>query len=223
MKKTPYALPRAVLWDWDNTLVDSWNNIHRALAETFVHMGRAPWTLEETKKNVHRALEDSFPPLFGEKWREAGKYYRSTFERIHLDGLASLPGAEGTLAYLRERGVYCAVVSNKRGENLRRESGHLGWNAHFSGVFGALDVPAAKPAPDLVTKALENSGISAGKDVWLVGDSLSDMRCAHASGCVPVLFGDASHVDPAELALCPPDYRASNHAALQELLRGTAQ
>ena len=37
--------PRALLFDWDNTLVDTWGAIHHALTVTFEAMGETPWTL----------------------------------------------------------------------------------------------------------------------------------------------------------------------------------
>ncbi|HLJ20402.1 MAG TPA: HAD hydrolase-like protein, partial [Stellaceae bacterium] len=60
--------PRAILFDWDNTLVDSWPVIHEALVVTFEGMGHVPWTLEETKQRVRHSLRDAFPRLFGDRW-----------------------------------------------------------------------------------------------------------------------------------------------------------
>jgi phosphoglycolate phosphatase len=34
------ALPKAVIFDWDNTLVDSWPVIHHALNETLEAYGK---------------------------------------------------------------------------------------------------------------------------------------------------------------------------------------
>ena len=45
-------LPRAVLFDWDNTLVDNWPTIHDALNATFEAMGHPTWTLAETRERV---------------------------------------------------------------------------------------------------------------------------------------------------------------------------
>ena len=36
--------PRAILFDWDNTLADNWAAIHGAMNATLVAMGQAPWT-----------------------------------------------------------------------------------------------------------------------------------------------------------------------------------
>lgn len=218
----PVALPKAILWDWDNTLVDSWANIHRALEITFKNMGVEFWSLEETKKRMHKSLEDSFPTFFGDRWTEAGDMYRNTFGKIHLEKLTPLPGSADTLRVVTDFNIYTAVISNKKGELLRRESDRLSWDSYFSGVYGALDVPHAKPAPDLAVKALENSGIECGKDVWLIGDSLSDLRCAHATGCTPVLFGDPQYIDKEGLKASPPVHHVADHAALQTLLRSAA-
>ena len=52
----PETLPRpsALLFDWDNTLIDSWATIHLALEETFQAFGREAWTLEELKPESGR-------------------------------------------------------------------------------------------------------------------------------------------------------------------------
>ena len=60
--------PAALLFDWDNTLADTWPAIHHALAVTFRAMDREPWTLEETRARVRASARDSFPALFGSRW-----------------------------------------------------------------------------------------------------------------------------------------------------------
>ena len=77
--------PRALLFDWDNTLVDSWDAIHHALVVTFEAMGHEPWSLDETKARVRRSLRDAFPALFGARWEEARKLYLDTFTATHLE------------------------------------------------------------------------------------------------------------------------------------------
>ena len=53
--------PDAVLFDWDNTLVDSWPIIHAALNDTFDTFDKKRWSLSETKRKVKHSLRDSFP------------------------------------------------------------------------------------------------------------------------------------------------------------------
>ena len=56
--------PRAILFDWDNTLVDSWATIHEALNFLMVAMDRPPWTIVETRERVRLSLREAFPGIF---------------------------------------------------------------------------------------------------------------------------------------------------------------
>ena len=50
--------PKAVIFDWDNTLVNTWPIIHEALAATFKEMGQQPWTLEQTMARVRKSMRE---------------------------------------------------------------------------------------------------------------------------------------------------------------------
>ena len=209
------ARPGAILFDWDNTLVDSWPVIHDALVVTFQTMGRAPWSLDETKERVRRSLRDSFPALFGERWEEARRVYLDTFTSIHLQRLTALSGAEVLLAGLAADGYFLAVVSNKTGRVLRREADHLGWTPYFRRLVGAGDAEADKPHPAPVYAALAGSGIAPAA-AWFVGDTELDMECATQAGCVPVLL-DVPDASGAEIPKSLPLLRFPD---LTALLRG---
>lgn len=120
--------PKAVIFDWDNTLVDSWGTIQTALNMTFDDFGLETWTLEQTKQRVARSMRDSFPILFGEdRWEQAKDSFYGHFQSIHLETLMPLAGAHDLLCALRDNGTYIGVVSNKNGDFLRKEADHLGW------------------------------------------------------------------------------------------------
>ena len=186
------SLPRAVLFDWDNTLVDSWGTIHEALNQTFPVMGTPLWSLGEVKQRVRQSLRDSFPRLFGDSWEQARALYLANFEALHLDRLAPMPGAAQLIHALHGADIYLGVVSNKTGRLVRREVAALGWEPYFRRVVGAGDATADKPARAPVDLALEGSSVIAMKAVWFVGDTDIDMACAINSGCVPVWIGPPS-------------------------------
>jgi phosphoglycolate phosphatase len=179
-------LPRAILFDWDNTLVESWGVIHEAMNLTLAAMGHDHWTREETEKRVRASLRDSFPALFGDRWKDAERIFYNSFAAIHLKHLRALPGAGEMLAHLAGQGLYLGVISNKRGEYLRREADHLGWTAHFRALAGAGDAARDKPAIEHVQLALGD--LACGDDIWLVGDADIDLKCAWNAGCTPVLM-----------------------------------
>jgi len=180
--------PKALLFDWDNTLVNTWPAIHDANNHTLKAMGHEPWTYEETLQRVRKSMRDSFPELFGDRWEDAAKIFYARFEESHIAQLKPHKGAENLLKALHSKGYYMAVVSNKTGKYLREEADHLGWTKYFQKVLGAGDAQLDKPNPAPVDLALKNSGITRGSDVWFVGDTDVDLECAHNSGCIGVLI-----------------------------------
>jgi phosphoglycolate phosphatase len=215
---TPPPRPRALLFDWDNTLVDTWETIHHALVVTFTAMGREPWTMAETKLRVARSLRDSFPLLFGDRWEAARQLYLDTFVSIHLDRLKAMAGATELLQALAGSGFYLGVVSNKTGAVLRREADHLGWTKHFRRLVGAGDAALDKPHAAPVLLALDGSGIGAG-EAWYVGDTALDMECAGNAGCLGVLLG-ARPLEEESFAQFPPALHFPACEALVNYVRG---
>jgi len=212
--------PRALLFDWDNTLVDTWTVIHDALNRTFREMGHQPWTFEETQARVRASARDSFPLIFGARAGEATELFYRIFESEHLAKLRARAGAADMLAALAGRGdVYLAVVSNKGGHLLRREAEHLGWDRFFARLVGANDATRDKPAAEAVDLALSDSGLAPGPEVWFVGDTDIDMACAVNTGCLPVLLRDTP---PAEGEFGPhtPRIHVPDCAALLGLVKG---
>ncbi|HEY9080840.1 HAD family hydrolase [Magnetovibrio sp.] len=204
MNDTPNSRPKAIIFDWDNTLVDSWLIIRDALNATFAEYDLPPWSLDETKVRVAKSMRDSFPELFGDAWEAAGKTFYGHFESIHLDRLTPLDNAAEALEQLSTLGIYLGVVSNKTGKLLRAEAKQLGWDKLFGQIVGATDAPRDKPAADPVIMALAGSGIELGPDVWFAGDARIDMECALNAGCTPVLVrpeppanGEFAGADPA--------------------------
>jgi phosphoglycolate phosphatase len=198
--------PRTVLFDWDNTLVESWGVIHRALNTTLAALGYPTWTMDQTRARVRKSAREAFPEWFGDDAGQATRIFYDAFEAEHLNGLATRPGAGDMLARLATHGYDLAVISNKRGDLLRREVQHLGWTAHFRALVGAGDAERDKPDAAAVAMALDGapSRDESGDVVWLVGDTDVDLACAHNSGCIPILLreippesGEFGHAPPA--------------------------
>ncbi|MGF1640313.1 MAG: HAD family hydrolase [Rhodospirillales bacterium] len=212
------ARPQAVIFDWDNTLIDSWLAIHDAQNHTLTAFGLAPWTLDETRQRVRGSMRDSYPALFGDRWQEAGEVFYARFAARHLETLTPLPGAGAMLAELHAAGFYLAVVSNKKGSYLRAEAARLGWDRWFGRVVGAFDAARDKPAVDPVALALDGSGAVPGDAVWFVGDADIDLECATNAGCVPVLARDQPPA-PGEFAAHPPALYVDGCMTLSMVLR----
>lgn len=180
--------PRAILFDWDNTLIDNWPAIHDALNTTFAAMGHPQWTLEETRARVRASLRDSFPLMFGDAWKDARHIFYRRYAAIHLECLHPFPAAGEVLEWLAGQEIWLGVVSNKNGRYLREEASVLGWDRYFGRIVGAGDAARDKPACEPVHMALDGSGLAAGTDVWFIGDGAIDIECAAGAGLTPVVL-----------------------------------
>ena len=183
--------PRAILFDWDNTLAEGWAAVAAALNAVFHRRAMKPWTAEQTRARVRGSARDCFPALFGTGWEDDLALFYATLRRDHLAHLRAMPGAADLLDACRH--LPLGVVSNKSGPVLRAEIAHLGWTARFGAIVGAGDAVADKPDPAPARLALSQLGLSAGPEIWLVGDTAIDMQTARACGCRAVLLGDAAH------------------------------
>lgn len=213
----PLSKPKAILFDWDNTLVNTWPTIADAMNHTLRHMGEPEWSMEKVRNTIKKSMRDSFPTLFGERWEEAAEIYQARFRAIHLEKLEALPQAEDLLKYLETKPIYLALVSNKKGPNLRKELAHIGWEHYFQAAVGADDAEHDKPEPAPVLMALEKSGLSSSADVWFYGDTAIDLECAERTGCTPILYGDVEAVGGVYHGF-PYALHARDHKAMVEAL-----
>jgi phosphoglycolate phosphatase len=184
--------PRAILFDWDNTLVDGWAAIEAGLNAAFGAFGLPLWDRAQVLANVRRSLKESFPEIFGAEWERARDIFYTEVRACHLQVLNPMPGAEAAITAGAGR-LPMGVVSNKQGPILRAEAAHLGWAQHFGPLIGAGDAVADKPNPAPIFMALEALGLKPDADIWYVGDTKLDMQAARAAGVRAVLMGDASH------------------------------
>jgi len=210
-KKLPR--PRAILFDWDNTLVDTWPCIGRATNITLEAMGHKPWTEPEIRQRIAGSLRDTFPAIYGDRWEQARDIYYRAFADIHLEMLQVCVGAEAMLRDAVAAGIYLGVVSNKTGKYLRAEANHLGWTDMFGRLVGAQDAARDKPAADPIHLALSDSGIAAGPEVWFVGDAPIDVECGRNAGCTTVFVG----IQPTDVTMAA-DHNVADCKALAGLV-----
>lgn len=185
----PKKHPKAILFDWDNTLVSTWQVAYEAMNIARQAVKRAPFTIEEFWQRPHHSMRDASLELFGDHAQEGERIFYEAVEKRHLQDITKLQGADTLLDNIKTHGIYMGIVSNKDGNFLRKEVDHLGWNPHFRKIIGARDTKEDKPSSLPVLAALQESKIVPSQEVWFVGDSIVDVYCARASGCIPVVVG----------------------------------
>lgn len=194
--------PKAIIYDWDNTLIDSWGTILTSVNATFEHYGKPLWTLEDMKQKSHRSARDMMPEVFGEDWEGAYDFFYQHVEANHCKTLRVLPYANDIIDFFHNHNIPQYVLSNKKGHILRREITHLKWNHYFENIVGSGDFHHDKPDPRIVPFTLNGApkngmdpSVGPGENIWFVGDTPVDWACAKQSGCFSIGVTDNIYND----------------------------
>ncbi|MBI4915522.1 MAG: HAD hydrolase-like protein [Acidobacteria bacterium] len=183
--------PRAVLFDLDGTLADSFDAIARALNRALREQGLAEHSLHWVHRHVGRGaaalIRDAVGPEAGPDLALAvGRDYSAAYERSFLAQTPPLPGARAVLARVHEvSDGRVAVVSNKAARLCRRWLDHwelAGLVAHVSGPDAS---GARKPDPRALGPALGALRVQPGESL-LVGDMEVDAAAGRNAG-IPVV------------------------------------
>ena len=189
-------LPQAVIFDWDNTLVDTLGLVQAALNATLLQFGHgSTLSIEEVHAYSRYSSREIFSKIFGDQCDEEVVFYYQKYDELTKGKITPLPGALGLLKLFADQKIYMAIVSNKRGCNLRNEVETLGWTHYFFQIVGSTDCDYDKPSPVCVDRALMNMTSPVDRSrVWFIGDSIADYLCARDAGCVPILVAQVEDV-----------------------------
>lgn len=209
-----FSPPRAVLFDWDGTLLDSAEASYRCYERLFSTFGIS----------FDRArFESSYAPdwyrtysavgLSVERWAEA--------DRIWLDLYAGeecglLPGAAETLGRLRAAGALTGLVTSGSRARVVSELDRLSVRDSFQTVVFSEDAREKKPHPEGLLLALERLGVPAAEAAY-VGDSPEDVKMARAAGVYSVGIG-GRFPNREALAASAPDLLVEDLAAAADAL-----
>ncbi|APR98294.1 HAD family hydrolase [Wolbachia endosymbiont of Folsomia candida] len=179
----------AVVFDWDNTLVDTQDNIFNAIKHTINLMG---YSNKSADRNSHESRKSYMVSLFGDQWKKANQIYQQYLDKALLQNITLNPQVEEMLQALKSRNVYLAIVSNKKNTNLREEVAYFKLDSYFDRVVGSGDTAEDKPSATPLLFALEESTLPINKEnVFFVGDSITDIFCAQSANCLPIIYGQS--------------------------------
>lgn len=176
--KTAQIQARAVLLDWDGTLLDSYAADFRAFMAMFRAL-EVEWGEAELKRHycpnwyaVYRAAR-----IPRAKWRQADRLWRAAYssEQPKL-----LPGARGVVRRLAERFQLGLVTSGSR-DRVRDQIAAFGFEEFFSAFVFSEDASRKKPHPAALHLVLRRLRVRA-EDCVYVGDAAEDIEMARRAG-----------------------------------------
>ena len=180
--------PKAILFDWDNTLVNNWEPIFIAYKKTLKSLGLKNKSRSETLKNAKYSLRETFPKVFKDDWKKAKKIFYVVFKKIHLKKIKPMPKAEKILKIIKKKKITCGVISNKDGDLLRKEINKLGWKKYFKILVGANEAKKDKPSKYPLMLALNKISLKPNKNIWYVGDNEIDVEFAKKNNCSSIFI-----------------------------------
>ncbi len=188
-----------VIFDLDGTLLDTLDDLTDGVNHALREFGFPEATRDEIRARLgygsNYLIAQSVPggrdcPVYQQVFDCYFAYYRAH----SADKTRPYPGIPELLAELRNKGVRCAIVSNKphaATQDLAAE--------YFKGLVETAvgDQPGMverKPAPDTVLAAMRELGGTPERSVY-VGDSEVDIQTAKNAGihCISVDWGFRTH------------------------------
>jgi HAD superfamily hydrolase (TIGR01549 family) len=169
---------RAVLFDWDGTLLDSFRSDSRAYLHLFRTLG-VNWGVSQLGRyyspdwyRVYRAAR-----IPRARWKEADRLWAFAYAK---ESPELLPGVRRLLRVLDRQFVLGLVTSGNR-SRVRRQLRDFRLAPFFSVCVCAEDAPRRKPDPAPLGVALRRLRLSSEVCVY-VGDSAEDIEMARRAG-----------------------------------------
>ena len=172
---------KAVVFDWDLTLWNSWDIHVWLMRRTADSLGLPQPEPDAIAREYSRPFLQHLSWFFGGDQDTVLDAYME-FYRENVAEMAGLyPGIEEALAALKQRGFQLAIFSDKRhafgmSELDQTSIGHLLDNVSF-----LVEGRPYKPDPIGLLQVTASLGVSAGDAIY-VGDSRQDIECAHKAG-----------------------------------------
>lgn len=174
---------RAVVFDLDGTLVDSYGALAEAVNYARRQHGLDELGEERIKQFVGDGLQRLLQRAFDTHEIPAGvqEAFESRYDQICCHESKVLEDVEATLDDLSNLQVAMAVCTNKPTFFSRKILEALGLARHFRAIVGPDLAGARKPDAQHLLRALDATGISPNEALF-VGDMPIDVRAARNSG-----------------------------------------
>lgn len=213
---------RAVLFDLDGTLVDSYG----ALTEAVNHARRTHGLRELSSSRIRELVGEGVERLLQRAFERSElspsivQAFETRYDDICCAESRVLAEVEATLHELSEMGVRMAVCTNKPTVFSKKILDFLGLSRYFCAIVGPDIAGARKPDPQHVAVTLESTECSR-EDALFVGDMPLDVRAARNSGMDVAVVATGSSTRE-QLTASEPDHFLERFSDLLKIVQREA-
>jgi len=217
---------RLMVFDMAGTTVEDGGQVPIAFGAALAECG-IDLTDEQLGKvrgaSKREAIAELVATHAGPAWRGRADEVYASFVR-HLErefgtGVKALPGAEDAFSYLRAHGVNIALSTGFDRDIASLLLDALGWKQAADFFVCGDDVPRGRPAPYLIFRAMEATGVDSVHAVGALGDTVLDLQAGFNAG-VRLNIGTLSGAhDRAKLQREPHSHLIASVADLPALLQ----
>ncbi len=209
--------PRAIVFDFDGTLLDSLPVVLRAFSHAL-----QPFSSEFTMDiltTLGGPPERTLPELLGGRKNLAEALRRlAAFNREHHHLIQPFPGLRAVLQQLREQKIALAIWTGRDRASTEELLASHRLKKFFATMVCGDDLPTHKPDGGGLREILQQLEV-ASTDAIMVGDSIVDVLGAHECGVDALLITHGRDFKPAIVSKCR-QMVASPLSAYQLLLSG---
>jgi phosphonatase-like hydrolase len=175
--------------------------------------------LTEILKHLQGGVEASFVEKCFESFKEELK---EAYDRLHVSLHA---GTSEIFDYLSNRGVYIVLNTGYERSTAEQLIEKLGWRAgdDFDLLVTASDVPASRPAPDMIRYAMNYYSIGHPYFVVKVGDSIVDIEEGKNADCRYVIGVTTGAHTREQLSEASPTHIIDSLMELQHIIDDSAK
>ncbi len=180
----------AVIFDLDGTLLDTIDDLTDAMNAALAKRGYPLRSVDECKYLVGKGVDvfarDALPHYARtpETVQALITDYRAEYAARWTRKTCPYAGIRETLTALNERGVPCAVLSNKHDTTVKQSVTQFLPSVSFAEVRGTRPSVPLKPDPTPALDIARNLAVEPA-NIMFVGDTKTDMQTAVSAGMLP--------------------------------------
>lgn len=209
-------MPRAIVFDSDGTLINSFEMIVAAYHHVAKQFGYTPPTADQVRPQLGKALPDIYSDLFPGCDVSAMLAANDAFIAANASQSSAFQGLHEMLESLKSAGIPMAIVTGGN-HKIYDVLAHHDIVGYFASVVHCEHVHAPKPDPEGFLKALAELHITPDQAI-MVGDTPNDIFAGKNGGAWNTVAITHGYGNRADLVAADADYIVDSLDELEILL-----